>query len=66
MRAKHPTANPALPSAEPRIPCSVKPKRSTNKTKDRATMETIDELLRRVINEAKSFHRRTPRKDAEK
>jgi hypothetical protein len=48
------------------MPCSVKPKRSTNKTEDRATMKTTDELLRRVINEAKAFHRRMPKQDGEK
>jgi len=66
MRATHPTGKPALPSAEPPMPCSVKPKRSTNKTEDRATMKTTDELLRRVINEAKAFHRRMPKQDGEK
>jgi len=62
---KHCTAAPKLPSAEPRIPCSVKPKRST-KTEDRARMRTVDELLREIINEAKAFSRPAHLKSASK
>ena len=59
------TPQPKMPSAEPRLACSVEPKR-TNKTEDRTSMKTSDELLKEVINEAKIFGRRVPLKSASK
>jgi hypothetical protein len=60
------SAQPKLPSAEPRIPSSVKAKRSTATTEDRARMKTVDELLKLVINEAKAFGRPAHFKSASK
>jgi hypothetical protein len=59
---KHPTATPALPTAERATPHSS----VTTKVEDRAKQkEMLDELLRQVIAEAKAFRRpamaRTPR-----
>lgn len=46
MRASRPTANPALPTAEPRIPCwSVKPKRNTAKIEARERQKKMRVLL---------------------
>jgi hypothetical protein len=58
------SAQPKLPKMEPRIPESVKPKRSTTKTEDRARMEAIDNLLKQVLVEARSFRRPAPLKQA--
>jgi hypothetical protein len=64
MKAKHPTANPALPTAEPAIShSSVKPKRNTRKAEDLVKETTpLDELrlLRQVIEEAKKFCKTGP------
>jgi hypothetical protein len=44
---KHPTAAPALPVAQPNIPCwtSMKPKRNTTKTEDRARQRKMAAIL---------------------
>jgi hypothetical protein len=64
--SKHSTAAPALPTAAPRIPCfDVKRKPNTKKIEDRAKQkEMLDELLKQVIEEAKSFRR--PKEHGEK
>jgi hypothetical protein len=50
-------------SAEPRISCSVEPKRKTTKAEDRAREEQmLDELLRQVIVESRSFCKAEGRK----
>jgi hypothetical protein len=56
------TPKPKLFSAEPRIPCTVKPKRSTTKVED------LDErrLLRQIIEEAKKFCRPDSQEQGEK
>ena len=58
--SKHSTANPALPTAAANIPC-MKPKRKEDRAKQK---EMLDELLKQVIEEAKSFRR--PKEHGEK
>ena len=48
-------------SAEPRIPCSVKPKNNTRKVED----PDKSLLLKQIIAEAKLFGRRQERQDGE-
>ncbi len=65
MRAKRPTANPALPAAEPAIrQLNLKPKHNTKKVEDPDELR----LLKQVIAEARSFRRpdHQERQDAEK
>jgi len=43
---QNPTAAPALPTAAPRIPCfSVRPKRNSKKTEDRARQKRMAAIL---------------------
>jgi hypothetical protein len=46
--------------------CDELGKRNTTKTKDRTRTEATDELLKRVINEAKAFSRPAPLKSGSK
>ena len=42
---KNPTAKPALPTAEPDIPCAMKPRRNTAKIEDRAKQKRLRKLF---------------------